>query len=50
MPDLQWDEVKSFFYPDLMGAFPDVYVPDASAEDWQPPKCSFARPMPNWWS
>ncbi|MEU4765278.1 hypothetical protein AB0H12_18665 [Actinosynnema sp. NPDC023794] len=33
--DLRWDEVRSFFDPDLMGALPDVVVPDASAEDWQ---------------
>ncbi|MFE5570328.1 hypothetical protein ACFQ68_35430 [Amycolatopsis japonica] len=35
MADLRWDEVRSFFDPDLMGAFPDVFVPDTSAEDWQ---------------
>lgn len=35
MPDLHWDEVKNFFDPGLMGALPDVFVPDASAEDWQ---------------
>jgi hypothetical protein len=35
MSDLHWDEVKSFFDPDLMGALPDVFVPDVSAEDWQ---------------
>ena len=33
--DLLWDEVKGFFDPDLMGALPDVRVPDASVEDWQ---------------
>lgn len=35
MQDLRWDEVRSFFDPDLMGALPDVFVPAASAEDWQ---------------
>lgn len=35
MPDLLWDEVKNFFDPDLMGALPDVFVPDASVADWQ---------------
>jgi hypothetical protein len=35
MPDLQWDEVKNFFDPDLMGALPDVSVPKASVDDWQ---------------
>lgn len=33
--DLLWDDVKSFFDPDLMGSLPDVRVPDASVEDWQ---------------
>ncbi len=32
---LLWDDVKCFFDPDLMGALPDVRVPDASVEDWQ---------------
>ncbi|MFF9476923.1 hypothetical protein ACF1E9_30445 [Streptomyces roseolus] len=35
MADLVWDDVKCFFDPDLMGALPDVRVPDASVEDWQ---------------
>ncbi|NKX86847.1 hypothetical protein [Nocardia coubleae] len=35
MPDLLWDDVKNFFDPNLMGALPDVWVPDASVEDWQ---------------
>ncbi|WMX47906.1 hypothetical protein [Streptomyces roseicoloratus] len=35
MSDLLWDDVKCFFDPDLMGALPDVRVPDASVEDWQ---------------
>ncbi|UUV29099.1 hypothetical protein NQK81_30550 [Amycolatopsis roodepoortensis] len=35
MSDLHWDQVRCFFDPDLMGALPDVFVPDASAEDWQ---------------
>ncbi|MFE3114912.1 hypothetical protein [Streptomyces niveus] len=34
MADLLWDDVKSFFDP-LMGALPDVLVPDTSVEDWQ---------------
>ncbi|MEU7305703.1 hypothetical protein [Streptomyces sp. NPDC007206] len=35
MADLLWDDVSSFFDPDLMGALPDVRVPNASVEDWQ---------------
>ncbi|GAA3903441.1 hypothetical protein GCM10022207_85720 [Streptomyces lannensis] len=35
MTDLLWDDVKWFFDPDLMGALPDVRVPNASMEDWQ---------------
>ncbi|MFF8940826.1 hypothetical protein ACF1A5_00850 [Streptomyces sp. NPDC014864] len=35
MPDLLWDEVRSFFDPDLMGTLPDAWVDDASVEDWQ---------------
>ena len=35
MPDLWWDEVKNFFDPDLMGALPDLFVPNASGDDWQ---------------
>ncbi|MFI8972428.1 hypothetical protein ACIGO9_06035 [Nocardia asteroides] len=35
MPDLLWTEVKNFFDPHLMGALPDLWVPDASVEDWQ---------------
>ncbi|MFJ4060857.1 hypothetical protein [Streptomyces albogriseolus] len=35
MPDLLWDDVKSFFAPELMGSLPDVRVPDTSVEDWQ---------------
>jgi hypothetical protein len=35
MPDLRWDEVRQYFDPDLMGALPDLYVPDTTAEDWQ---------------
>ncbi|MET9646213.1 hypothetical protein [Streptomyces syringium] len=27
--------MKCFFDPDLMGALPDVRIPDASVEDWQ---------------
>src|SRR3984885_11251031 len=35
MPDLRWEEVREFFDPDLMGALPDLLVPDATVEDWQ---------------
>ncbi|MDT0381261.1 hypothetical protein RM572_21110 [Streptomyces sp. DSM 42041] len=35
MSELLWDDVAYFFDPDLMGALPDVRVPDASVEDWQ---------------
>ncbi|MBF8189691.1 hypothetical protein ITP53_28955 [Nonomuraea sp. K274] len=35
MSELVWDEVRSFFDPDLMGTLPDVWVTDTSAEDWQ---------------
>ncbi|MFZ4135624.1 hypothetical protein [Streptomyces koyangensis] len=35
MADLLWDDVKSFFDPDLMGALLDVVVPGTSVEDWQ---------------
>ncbi|MEU6739418.1 hypothetical protein [Streptosporangium sandarakinum] len=35
MPDLLWDEVRSFFDPDLMGSLPDAWVADASIDDWQ---------------
>jgi hypothetical protein len=33
--DLQWDDVKCFFDPDLMGSLPDLRVPGVSVEDWQ---------------
>ena len=35
MPDLRWDEVREPFDPDLMGALPDLFVPDATVQDWQ---------------
>jgi len=35
MTDLRWDEVREFFDPDLMGALPDLFVPDATVVDWQ---------------
>ncbi|WP_035957274.1 hypothetical protein [Frankia sp. EUN1f] len=35
MPGLVWEEVKDIFDPNLMGALPDVFVPDASVADWQ---------------
>jgi hypothetical protein len=30
-----WDDVRNFFDPDLMGALPDVRVPNTSVADWQ---------------
>lgn len=35
MPDLHWDQVQDLFDPDLMGALPDLFVPDATVQDWQ---------------
>ncbi|MEV4566183.1 hypothetical protein AB0K12_20670 [Nonomuraea sp. NPDC049419] len=35
MTDLRWGEAKDFFDPDSMGALPDLFVPDATVEDWQ---------------
>ena len=35
MPDLRWDQVRELFDPDLMGALPDLFVPDATIGDWQ---------------
>ncbi|AQZ67215.1 hypothetical protein BKM31_42345 [[Actinomadura] parvosata subsp. kistnae] len=35
MTDLQWDEVREFFDPDLMGALPDLFVPGITVKDWQ---------------
>ncbi|WP_030023098.1 hypothetical protein [Streptomyces monomycini] len=35
MADLLWDDVSSFFDPDLVGSLPDVRVAHASVEDWQ---------------
>ncbi|QVI18787.1 hypothetical protein KHQ06_19865 [Nocardia tengchongensis] len=35
MPDLQWCDVEELFDPDMMGSLPDVYVQEASVEDWQ---------------
>ncbi|MGW5436248.1 hypothetical protein [Nocardia asteroides] len=35
MPDLLWTVVENFFDPHLMGALPDLWVPDASVEHWQ---------------
>ncbi|MFI1212586.1 hypothetical protein ACH4UV_33905 [Streptomyces sp. NPDC020802] len=35
MADLLWADVRGFFDPDLMGALPDVRVPNTSVEDWQ---------------
>lgn len=35
MAALLWDDVKSFFDPDLVGSLPDVLVPETSMEDWQ---------------
>ena len=35
MPDLHWDQVKELFDPDLMRTLPDLFVPDATVQDWQ---------------
>ncbi|GAB2677849.1 hypothetical protein ACWDYH_27820 [Nocardia goodfellowii] len=35
MPDLLWDDVRSLFDPETMGALPDLRVADTSAADWQ---------------
>ncbi len=35
MPDLLWNDVRNFFDPNAMGHLPDLWVPDASIEDWQ---------------
>ena len=35
MADLDWDAVQCFFDAGLMGALPDLHVPDTSVEDWQ---------------
>lgn len=35
MPDLLWEDVKTFFDPGLMGALPDVSVVGTSVQDWQ---------------
>ena len=35
MPDLRWDQVRDLFDPDLMGVLPDLFVPDATVQDWQ---------------
>ena len=35
MPDLRWDQVRELFDPDLVGALPDLFVPDATIQDWQ---------------
>jgi hypothetical protein len=45
MPDLQWDEVRPFFDPELMGTLPDVVIEETGVEDWQAPAGSdrFAR-------
>ncbi|MFI5735913.1 hypothetical protein ACIA49_37720 [Kribbella sp. NPDC051587] len=35
MTHLRWEEVQNFFDPDLMGALPDLWIPDSTVEDWQ---------------
>lgn len=35
MPELLWTEVEDLFDPALMGALPDLRIPDTSVEDWQ---------------
>ncbi|GAB2560212.1 hypothetical protein [Nocardia heshunensis] len=32
---MQWCDVEELFDPDMMGSLPDVYVQEASVEDWQ---------------
>ncbi|MEU6532785.1 hypothetical protein ABZ869_26760 [Streptomyces sp. NPDC046928] len=48
MADLLWDDVSSFFDPDLMGSLPDIRVPDTSVEDWQAVLDLVAEK--GWWS
>jgi hypothetical protein len=33
--DLNWDDVRELFDPDLLGSLPDACVPGTSVEDWQ---------------
>ncbi|MEU4542224.1 hypothetical protein [Nonomuraea dietziae] len=35
MPDLLWDDVKTFFDPEVNGALPDVVVEGTTVGDWQ---------------
>lgn len=35
VPDLLWDDVSSWFDPEIYGRLPDVHVPDTTAADWQ---------------
>lgn len=35
MADLAWSDVKEFFDPDVMGALPDLFVPDTTVDDWR---------------
>ncbi|MDQ8702791.1 hypothetical protein RCO28_09850 [Streptomyces sp. LHD-70] len=35
MSDLVWADVKRFFDPELMGALPDLRVPEVSVAGWQ---------------
>jgi hypothetical protein len=35
MPDLLWDDVRSFFDPVVTGSPPDARAPDTSVEDRQ---------------
>lgn len=33
--DLVWDDVESWFDPEVSGRLPDAYVPDTTVADWQ---------------
>ncbi|MEU8900977.1 hypothetical protein [Nocardia sp. NPDC048505] len=35
MPDLLWDDVRSLFDPETMGALPDLTIAGTTAADWQ---------------
>ncbi len=35
MSDLLWDDVRYVFDADVMGALPDLCVPETSTDDWQ---------------
>jgi len=35
MPDLHWEQVSDLFDPELMGTLSDLFIPDATVENWQ---------------